>query len=206
MAASEAPAVGIRMTSLTELTGMVDDASPTEKKALPVDTEEAAGNTIAVDGYRLEGSIWDSTLLIGASVAGMDSRPAAGTFSVLLVLINVAIQTGLGFIVVTSFCDPQYGDSAVVSLRQWRRNIAHDVKYLDTVSKNSLAARVCKGEAGLGFGNSQASTYVNVKSYLENDKGVTLCILALAVRLFYMKPLLPFFSLSSITDPDDHSP
>ena len=176
--------VGVSMTTLPELTE--SDTWPSlqvpEGGCGVADADEQAAVDM-VEGYQLEESIWDATVLIGAATAGKSDRPAAG-FSIMLVLVNILIQSGLGVVVVMQFSVQTYGEDTVASLRSWRRNIAHSIKYLDPITQNSLAEQVCIGNAGLSFGNSQATEYSNVTSYLDGNAGnfqVTLSLMQTTV-------------------------
>ena len=165
--------IGVSMTTLPELTQgeeAKDDACTLKK----LENHD-------MTGYELEESIWDATVLIGAHVEGSPGRPAAGAFSAMLVVINLLIQSGLGVAVVIGFTTPVYTADGVTSLRAWRRNVAHDIKYMDIITQNSLAERVCAGESGLAFGNSQATQYSDVTAYLNQNVGVIMCVLALTV-------------------------
>ena len=71
-------------------------------------------------------------------------------------------------------------------MRKWRRNVAHEYQYRDSVSGLSLAARVCNADAGLPYSATQAQAYEHLTEYLgENEwlnvpNGQLMCILAIA--------------------------
>ena len=79
----------------------------------------------------------------------------------------------------------QYNENDVDALRAWRRNIAHEFKYLDEADKRSLTSRVCQKDAGLHLSTTQATSYNLLKEYIgENpDEDVANGTIALVISL-----------------------
>jgi hypothetical protein len=59
----------------------------------------------------------------------------------------------------TSLTSPELTSEDVTSLGTWRRNSAHDMKYMDTLSSKSLAAQVCDGSTALVQSSMQGDIY-----------------------------------------------
>jgi len=131
--------------------------------------------------YALEGSMWDASILLNTEPVG----PAATVWGVLLITMNVIAQLVFCAVVMEQLTIPTITNTSIDSLRNWRRNIAHDYKYMDTLSGQSLAARVCAGDAGLAFSNGQADLYSVISTYLTPNNvflfknGPLMCTLAL---------------------------
>ena len=73
--------------------------------------------------YEFEGSVWDTTLLVGLPRVG-----AAGSgFLVVLLLMNVMIQAFFTYIVINSLSSPVITDGTVSEFRLWRTTVGHDI-------------------------------------------------------------------------------
>ena len=88
--------------------------------------------------HKLEASIWDCMLLVGLQGQGV----ACIAWAIMLLLLNIAIQSALTYIVLFELAKPEYDDDSAKSYRTWRTNSAHALKKVDLVSQVSLAARV----------------------------------------------------------------
>ena len=82
----------------------------------------------------LEGSIWVAPLLVGTKPVGA----AGSALLVMLLCLNLLVQLVFAYIVFVSMTSPEYEDSTVDALRNWRRDIAHNIKY---VVSSQLAPR-----------------------------------------------------------------
>lgn len=133
--------------------------------------------------YILKRSIWDATLLLGASEDGS----AQAAFSFMLVVANLCVQGVFAAIVYDKFTEADYEDDSVKALRSWRRNIAHDIRYMDRLSLRSLASRVCYGDPGLELSEGQSRAFSELVSYLDTNQfavigvGPVMCVLALVL-------------------------
>ena len=86
----------------------------------------------------IEESIWDTPLIIGSDAV----PPAASAYVLLLLLINIGVQ--LVFCgIVYEMAAPSITRDTVQQLRRWRRNVAHNIDFYDSISAQSIAQRVC---------------------------------------------------------------
>ena len=104
-----------------------------------------------------------------------------------LLLINLAIQVVFVVLVWGIVEVPEFGEGTVDGFRAWRRNAAHSVTHMDTLSQLSLASRVCSGDAGLESSASQAYAYARIVAYLKTSwafspgDGIMMAVLALTM-------------------------
>ena len=105
----------------------------------------------------LEGSVWDATLLAGTPVLG-----SAGTaFIALLIALNLMMQSIFIVVVSSAFTNEVYTDESLDQLRIWRLTTAHDIKYMDPITKKSMALRVCERDSGLSMSGSLPNLVFN---------------------------------------------
>ena len=121
--------------------------APSVVVAAPHSSRPSAGENHRLSSFKrqearalkLEASIWDAALLFGVEGQGC----ACTAFVIMLLLLNVAIQSAMTSIVVLELTDQTYTADTAARYRAWRTNTAHDVQYMDQVSGVSLAAQVC---------------------------------------------------------------
>ena len=125
----------------------------------------------------LQSSIWDTVLLLGTAPCGL----AGSMFGFLLVLGNSVGQGLFVYIVAnTDLSEKNYDDDSVDAFKMWRRTVAHDVQYYNPITHESLATRVCNGDAGLEMSGAQAASFEEVSQYLQGD------ILGMLMAIFAM--------------------
>ena len=119
-------------------------------------------------GAPVEESIWTTPLLLFMPEVGS----YASAYTLLLVMINIVVQLTFTLIVATTLTDSPFTEQANQEFRQWRRRIAHDVRYMSSTG-TSLASRVCTaaGSTSLTVGSTQADTYEDTAAYLQNISG-----------------------------------
>ena len=123
----------------------------------------------------LEGSVWDATLLAGTPVLG-----SAGTaFIALLIALNLMMQSIFIVVVSSAFTNEVYTDESLDQLRIWRLTTAHDIKYMDPITKKSMALRVCERDSGLSMSGSQVAQFALLDDYLSNGVGAIMCTLGI---------------------------
>jgi len=128
----------------------------------------------------LEGSVWDSTLICGTDPLGR----GASAFTAGLVLMNLLIQLLFARVVQQSFTGNGYTKDDVAKLREWRRSVAHDVRYMDPLTEKSLALRVCQGDVGLVTSADQMQQFATLNVFFQGDvagiqSGSMMCVLAI---------------------------
>lgn len=115
--------------------------------------------------YSLQESVWDSSLLLFMPQLGLSDSMCGLT----ALLVNMFVQGVLAVVVVQQLTGTTFGDADIASFRTWRTNIGHDKQYMDKISEQSLAARVCAGDAGLESSAAQANAYKTLSSYLSTN-------------------------------------
>ena len=129
------------------------------------------------DSTSFEGSVWDSTLICGAAPL---LGSAGSAFTSVLVVLNILIQASFAVIVrLTVVNSPSFTSRTIEALRDWRRNIAHDIANMDPITHKSLALRVCQDDAGLAMSASQAQTFSELNTYFQRSVGPIMCSLSL---------------------------
>lgn len=112
----------------------------------------------------LKESIWDASVLIGTDQVGK----AASVYIVVLLVMNLFVQGAFAFILATSkqMVSESYTRDEIDGLLDWRRKVAHDVRYFN--GEASLVARVCDGAEDLELSGQQASAYEDLSGYLAD--------------------------------------
>ena len=59
-------------------------------------------------------------------------------------------------IVIIALTEPNFSEDGTRSYVLWRLNIAHDYRYVDPLTHQSLASRVCSQEAGIELSQGQS--------------------------------------------------
>jgi hypothetical protein len=100
----------------------------------------APGDEAKYQEVSLDASLWDAAILIGSPLVGLGGSVVLGV----LLAVNFAIQVAMILILhVAGLTSPSIGIDEVEQLRNWRLFIAHDFKYFNPLSQQTLAARVC---------------------------------------------------------------
>jgi len=144
--------------------------SPKTAKRLEKATEEC----------ELAESVWDAAVFAFTDVAGS----LGSVFFAILLLANVIMQFSFIFIIWYGLLDPNISDKDVDNIKDWRRQLAHSIKYYDELSGESLARRVCNQDFGLEVAGFQSSLYQAFVAYLgplsgRAGIGPYLCMLAM---------------------------
>jgi hypothetical protein len=136
------------------------------------------------DQYEFEGSVWDTTLMVGLPHVG----GAASMFLIVLLSMNVLIQGFFISIIINNLSSPVITDSTVEEYRKWRTTVGHNIDNYDERQQMGLVARVCKGDSSLDTSASQSAAYSMLRAYVGNNwgtlleaPGVQMCTLAVTV-------------------------
>ena len=60
------------------------------------------------------------------------------------------LQAMFTYIVIVALMTSEFDKTSAAGYRRWRRNVAHDVEHIEPISGESLAAKVCANDPGLG--------------------------------------------------------
>lgn len=136
--------------------------------------------------YELTESVWDTTVLIKTLPVG----DYAALYTWALLLFNLLLQSTLVYIITTQLTAPTITTADVEDYAEWRRNSAHDVRYMDQLTKTSMAAMVCRGSKAVVHSTVQGQAHENLVAYLGETTvfdagsftpGSFTCLIALAV-------------------------
>ncbi|CAE7344491.1 unnamed protein product [Symbiodinium natans] len=113
-----------------------------------------------------EESVWCMPLVIGLADAGKFDR----VFAVLLVFLNLGMQTAFSWVLLSdSFMGAAF-DSNIDHAKKWRTSVAHDYKFID-LADTSLVSRVCSGDGALILSTTQANLINHINSFLGLKDG-----------------------------------
>ena len=99
------------------------------------------------DTIELRESTWDASILLGTKELGKLNSSIGGA----ALLLNIFVQFLFALIVILalSVCPHRVTDKTTERYQTWRLTIAHQFMYMDQLSGQSLAARVCAGDDGI---------------------------------------------------------
>jgi hypothetical protein len=153
---------------------------PSQKDPSQKDPSQNEGRwpELSGDQCRLEASVWEAPLVVGLVVDGAsdESSVGASVFTWLLVLLNVTVQGMLMWIFnwQSDLTSESMTQDDVKDLAEWRRNAAHDVRNMNSLTFTSLAELVCNGDKSLLSSASQQAAYEDLTQYLGQDETVPL--------------------------------
>ena len=131
----------------------------------------------------LEESVWGVVMLIGTRPVGR----ASSSYITFLFLINVCNQLLYIYIIAkSSLTTPNYDETSVEQLRTWRRNTAHDIKYYDPITTQSLAVRVCEKDLSLEVSGRQVTLVQQTNEYLSHGNTLGNMMAQLALFAWYL--------------------
>lgn len=112
------------------------------KPSLP---PEASGRRASVEvcdpeeEFSFTGSIWDAAVFIGCPQVGA----CGSAFTAFMLLLNIGMQAVFCLIVNDNMTLSLINSETVQDYRVWRTTIAHNVKFVDSLTYRSLARKVC---------------------------------------------------------------
>ena len=113
---------------------------------------------------KLEQSIWDGSLLMGAEGQG----GASTVWAIMLLLANILVQGVFAYIVSKDLTVGKYTDARAASYRDWRIQTGHALEEYNPISGHSLAARVCSNDPALAANGVQANAFKEITGVLMN--------------------------------------
>jgi hypothetical protein len=144
-----------------------------------VDQYQEASSTddLTVDKWNFKQSCWD-----GAAF-GFDSQIMTcpeSLYNVLLLLVNMTMQSFFIIIVWRSLAFTSLGTDAIDGFHMWRVNVGHDVRFANPLTQESLSSRVCRGDTSLHLSDTQSQTVLAINAYLYDNapfNGPMMCLL-----------------------------
>lgn len=91
------------------------------------------------DECALAESIWDAAMLIGCERVGLNGS----LFTAAAFVLNVLVQFGFCVIVNDSLTRPRMDAATVADFTDWRTTVAHNLKYVNDITKETMARKVC---------------------------------------------------------------
>jgi hypothetical protein len=87
-------------------------------------------------------------------------------FSTLLVLLNVVVQIFLCVIINDTFTAQYFTTDLINDLKMWRASTSHDIMWVDKMTDQSLAGRICDGHTILPVSSSVAELFQTTVDYV----------------------------------------
>ena len=176
---------GLELRRLTEIVAKLESQSSAKEDAAKEDAaKETGGDDDGLLEYTLTESLWEAPLVMFALPVGL----AGAVFAWLLLLFNIFLQTVLVYIIGTLLTKEVVTEEIVAEYAAWRRNSAHDVRYMEELTETSMAALVCSGSGKLVQSAVQAQAHEELLGYLGSDNdghsfgpGAFMCLIALLV-------------------------
>ena len=128
--------------------------------------QAADTDDLTVDKWNFKQSCWD-----GAAFA-FDSQIMTcpeSLFNVLLLLVDMVMQSFFIIIVWKSLASTSLGTDAIDGFHMWRTNVGHDVRFANPLTQESLSSRVCRGDTSLHLSDTQTQTLLSINSYLYDN-------------------------------------
>lgn len=133
--------------------------------------------------YSFGESTWDLVFFIGTGALG----PLGSWQTFLLAVVNVLMQVVFVAIAFFNFTTPEVDETSVQEATRWRRSSGHSLSGYSSLSRESLAQRVCNLDKSLEQSGIQVALYENIERYLKSGRegfesyftGQMLCIVAL---------------------------
>ena len=179
--------VGIPPLQESDAPAAATDGAPTRKSSLRKLSKMLGFDALMdqgeiVESCAIEGSMWDTPLVIGTP----NVPSYASAYVTLLLALNTIVQV-VFCMIVFEMASPTVTRDTVDELRTWRRNVAHNIDFYDSISASSIAQRVCAKDTGVETSASQMVMYTTLDQYLgPHDShllGPNMCTLALLVWL-----------------------
>ena len=107
------------------------------------------------DTIELRESMWDASILLGIEELGTLNSSIGGV----ALLLNMIVQFLFAMIVILALWQhtDRVTNETTEQYQSWRLTIAHQFQYMDQLSGQSLAARVCAGDDGIELSEGQQS-------------------------------------------------
>lgn len=119
--------------------------------------------------YEFEHSAWDVGIFPFVRMMSVGS-----SVNVMVVFVfNFLLQLTFTCIILAYFCQPEIDQEMIDDLKFWRVSVAHDLRWMDTVTQQSLARKVCNkgGESGGLYMSGAVQTAVQqVLNYIPTDR------------------------------------
>merc|ERR1711937_812690 len=99
---------------------------------------------------------------------------------IVLLLLNAFIQVSFTIIIRLSLSGSQLDADTIDGYHFWRTNTAHDIQYMDPLTRESFASRVCRMDSSLHIGYTQMQQVQDIDDYLFRNKpfnGPLMCML-----------------------------
>ena len=110
-------------------------------------TEEEEQTTVP-----LGETMWEASLLLGMQEPGTVHT----NLGLVTLLLNIFVQFAFAFIVLNLGADDRVTGDTAQAFQFWRLNIAHQFEFMDRITDQSLAARVCSGFDGIESSQGKA--------------------------------------------------
>ena len=136
---------------------------------------------IGLGSFKFRMSCWDAVAFLGDTTI---QEPLEMLSNLVLCFLNISIQTCFAIIVLMSLISSQLDDNAIKGFHMWRTNTGHTVQFMNDLTLESMASRVCRGDTSLYASDTQVNAVSDINAYLIDNapfNGPLMAILAIYV-------------------------
>jgi len=130
--------------------------------------------------HKLDANIWEAFVFCGLPLVGIHNS----CMLFLSVVFNIAWQAAFCWLIATN---PGFAQELlpVATMRNWRETVAHNIQYMDPITHESLAKRVCNNDRSLPVSVLQAELVQDIVHYTDRwlftEKGYVLLVMVLVL-------------------------
>ena len=126
----------------------------------------------------LDRSMWSVGFFIGLKEVGS----VGSAYLAFLLFLTVFMQSSIIVLLAsTTMTSPDFTETSVQQLRDWRRRVAQHITNYDPISGVTLTSRVCSRSDALSVSAAIEDDFKKVDQYLDrgNLVGTVMCVIAL---------------------------
>jgi len=114
--------------------------------------------------YAFKTSVWDLALVIGMEDQGI----MGSIFVTMLLALNALMQISLCLVINDSLTIPLIDDGTTQAMKDWRTYSGHAWDYVDKLSFEPLARRICRNDDSVPMSSSVSGTLGDIAGYLPS--------------------------------------
>jgi len=114
--------------------------------------------------YAFKTSVWDLALVIGMEDQGI----MGSIFVTMLLALNALMQIFLCLVINDSLTIPLIDDGTTQAMKDWRTYSGHAWDYVDKLSFEPLARRICRNDDSVPMSSSVSGTLGDIAGYLPS--------------------------------------
>jgi hypothetical protein len=130
-----------------------------------------------IEVYELNSSCWDVSVFAFSEVYSWRTSVSA----IIMYLSNLFLQVIFVYIAYKELMSQAVTKESVEQAWAWRVTTAHDMKFMDPITEQSLARKICEDNAAPSMSSTASALHGKVTSYLNGSSGLLLCLMSLLV-------------------------